>query len=145
MTVAEHLESTSREFGQLRYLNCVFNHCVDFGRLSPFRFVSADTWLLNRAALVDEYAELCGLSVADVESLILSNCTKPQSWCLSQGHDTVRILAQGLRNRIGRKQLHEQDVARILRIAFSIELLQQSVMYKSLCAIQERLPARLFT
>lgn len=145
LTVVEHLEFTSRQFGQLRYLNCILDLRVDFDRLSPFRFVSADTWLLDRAALVSEYANLCGLNVENVESLIDSKCTQAQRWCLSQGHDTVRILARGLRRRIGRKQIGEQDVVRVLRIAFSFELLQQSSMFRSLCEIQKALPSRLFT
>lgn len=145
LTVAKHLELTSRQFGQLRYLSGVLGHRVDFDRLSPYRFVSPDTWELDRAALVSEYALLSSLSVGQLEVLIQSTCPQASNWCLSQGHDTVRILAQGLRRRIGRKQMNEQDVARVLRIAFSLEMLQQSVMYRSLCTIQASLPAPLFS
>ncbi|MBT9488151.1 MAG: DUF4435 domain-containing protein [Rubrivivax sp.] len=144
-SVADHLEATSRQFGQLRYLNEILRHQVDFDRLSPYRFVSADTWTLDRPALISEYAILSGLAVPDVETLIQTHCPQAPTWCLSQGHDTVRVLAQGLRRRIGRKQMSEQDVARVLRIAFSLELLQRSGMYRSLRTLESRLPAPLFS
>jgi hypothetical protein len=144
VTVAEHLEMTSREFGHLRYLSGVLGHHVDFDRLSPYRFVSPDTWMLDRAALLSEYAALSGVAVATVEGLIGLHCPPAPSWFLSQGHDTVRVLAQGLRRRIGKKQISEQDVAKVLRIAYSLELLQKSVMYKSLRSIEAKLAAPLF-
>lgn len=144
VTVAQHLESTSRQFGQLRYLSGALRLSVDFDRLSPYRFVSADTWTLDRPALISEYGQLSGLTAPDVEALIQSHCPQAPDWYLSQGHDTVRVLAQGLRRRIGRKQISEQDVAKVLRIAFSLELLQQSVIFKSLRAIEANLPAPIF-
>ncbi len=145
ISVAHHLEATSRQFGQLRYLSGTLRHQVDFDRLSPYRFVSADTWTLDRPALISEYAILSGLTGPDVETLVQTHCPQAPNWCLSQGHDTVRVLAQGLRRRIGRKQMSEQDVARVLRIAFSLELLQQSVMYRSLRSLEATLPAPLFS
>jgi hypothetical protein len=145
VSVVHHLELTSRQFGQLRYLSSSLRHQVDFDRLSPYRFVSAETWTLDRPALISEYALLSGITAADVENLLQTNCPQAPNWRLSQGHDTVRILAQGLRRRIGRKQMSEQDVARVLRIAFSLELLQQSVMYRSLRSLEATLPASLFS
>lgn len=144
VTIAEHLETTSRQFGQLRYLSAALGHHVDFDRLSPYRFVSVESWQLDRPALLAEYAALSGINVQDVEALINAHCPEVASWCLSQGHDTVRVLAQGLRRRIGRKQMSEQDVAKVLRIAFTLELLQQSAMYKSLRSLEAKLPAPLF-
>lgn len=144
VTIAQHLEATSRQFGQLRYLSGTLGHRVDFDRLSPYRFVSPDTWLLDRDALLAEYAILAGLTVAAVDALVQSGCPQAPSWWLSQGHDTCRVLAQGLRRRIGKKQLSDQDIAKVLRIAFSLELLQQSVMYRSLRSFEARLPVPLF-
>jgi Protein of unknown function (DUF4435) len=144
VTVAQHLEATSRQFGQLRYLSGTLTHQVDFDRLSPYRFVSPETWILDKPALLSEYALLSGLTPPDVEALVESHCPKAPSWRLSQGHDTVRVLAQGLRRRIGQKQMSEQDVARVLRIAYSLELLQQSLMYRTLRVLEGNLPAPLF-
>lgn len=145
VTVANHIESTSRQFGHLRYLSGTLGHHVDFDRLSPYRFISADTWMLDRSALVSEYANLSGLTAPAVEALVQSHCPQASSWCLSQGHDAVRVLAQGIRRRIGRRQMSEQDVARVLRIAFSLELLQQSVMYRTLRSIEASLPTPIFS
>lgn len=144
ISVAQHLETTSRQFGQLRYLSGSLGHNVDFDRLSPYRFVTQDTWTLDRASLVSEYANLAGISSADVEGQIAIQCPAAADWCLSQGHDTIKILAQGLRRCIGRKQMSEQDVSRVLRIAFSFEQLQHSQMYQSLCLFNAKLPARIF-
>lgn len=144
VTVTQHVELMSREFGCLRYLNGALGHNVDFDRLSPYRFVSIDTWLLDRVALIQEYAALSGLTRNEVEALISSHCPQAPRWYLSQGHDSVRILAHGLRRRIGKKQMSEQDVTKVLRIAFSPELLHQSDMYRSLCQIQQDLSVPIF-
>jgi len=143
-TVAKHLEITSRQFGQLRYLSGALGHQVDFDRLSPYRFMNQSSWTLDRTSLIAAYANLAGINPPKVDVLILEHCPVAADWCLSQGHDTVRVLAQGLRRRIGRKQMSEQDVARVLRIAFSLELLQQSVMYQSLRSFESKLPAPIF-
>jgi len=142
--IAQHLELTSRHFGELRYLNETLGHKVDFDRLSPYRFVSSETWIIDRAGLISEYAKLSNLSPQDVDRLIQTHCPKTPAWQLSQGHDAVRILAQGLRRRIGRRQISEPDVARVLRIAFSTDFLQQSCMYKALHEIQKKLAFPLF-
>lgn len=143
-SVSSHLEATSRQFGKLRYLNAALGHGVDFDRLSPYRFVSPDTWTLDRTALVSEYSRFAGTTIAELEILLEMHCPLAADWCLSQGHDTLRVLAQGLRRRIGRKQISEQDVARVLRIAFTLELLQQSLMYRSLRVFESKLPAPIF-
>lgn len=145
LTVAKHLETTSRQFGQLRFLSAALGHHVDFDRLSPYRFVAQDTWLLDRASLVAEYATLAGISPDDVEALLAAHCPDAAEWHLCQGHDTVRVLALGLRRRIGRKQMNEQDVARVLRIAYTLELLQQSAMYQQLRSFEPNMAAPLFS
>lgn len=68
MSVLEHLQTTSQEFGQLRYLNEKLGLNVQFERLSPYRFVSEDTWMLDRPSLISEYARLSQLSASDVEA-----------------------------------------------------------------------------
>ena len=144
LTLVKHLEATSRGFGQLRYLSGKLGHQVDFERLSPYRFVSVDTWLLDKGALITEYATLCGLSVFEVDLLVQLHCPPSSNWSLSQGHDTVKVLAQGLRRRIGRNQMDEKVVAKVLRIAFSRESLRQSNMYKFLFEFAGRLSAPIF-
>lgn len=145
ITVAQHLEKTSGQFGQLRYLNEILRHKVDFERLSPYRFVSLDSWMLDRPALISEYARLAGLVPADIEGLLESNSPKVVNcWCLCQGHDTVKILAQGLRRRIGKKQISEQDVARVLRVAYSLDFLKQTEMYRALLSLESKLSEPLF-
>lgn len=142
--IASYLEKVSRQFGQLRFLSTTLGHQVDFDRLSPYRFLCQETWVLDRQSLLSEYANLAGIAITEIDPLIEQHCPAVQSWLLSQGHDTMKALAQGLRRRIGRKQMNEHDVARILRIAFSAELLQQSAMYQTLHSFESRLSAAIF-
>lgn len=144
ISVLQHLEQTSRQFGQLRFLNAQLKHQVDFANLSPYRFVSSDSWHLDKTSLVSEYAKLSQLSVNDVEGLIQRHCPQTPNWSMSQGHDTISILRAGLRCRIGKTQISEKDVLRVLRIAFSRELLQKSQMYRALRVIESRQPVALF-
>jgi hypothetical protein len=53
-------------------------------------------------------------------------------------------LAQGLRRRIGRKQTNEQDLLKLVRLAYSMDLLKASGMYRALRTIEPSLPARIF-
>lgn len=143
-SVVAHLEQLSRRFGELRLLNSTLNHRVDFDRLSPYRFVSIDTWQIDLSALHDEYATLSGVASGDLPSLIARHCPSGAPWQLSQGHDTLRLLAQGLRRTIGRRQINEQDLLKLIRLAYSLDLLQASGMYRALKAIESGLPTRIF-
>ena len=140
----DYLERLCREFGQLRFLSRVQGHNVDFDRLSPYRFVSQDTWGLDRDALWKEYATFAGVSRPDLEAQLQASIPVTKQWGLCQGHDAVRILAQGFRKRIGRKQISEQDLAKILRIAYSNEMLRLSRMFATLHALENILKVKIF-
>lgn len=144
LTAPEHVEQISAEFGKLRFLSGVFGHQVDFDRLSPYRFISADDWLLDRSSLLAEYSALASISQQSVETALQTHCVATARWAYSQGHDCVRILAQGLKRRIAKKQICEQDVAKILRISYSSEMLQRSSMYAYLKGLESALPEPLF-
>lgn len=144
LSAIKHLEQMSQEFGKLRLLSKQLSHNVDFDRLSPYRFVSQDDWILDLTKLHMEYAALSGISVAQLHTNLETTIPSTKSWGLCQGHDSVRILAQGLRKKIGKKQINDQDLARVLRIAYSLEMLQQSQMYKSLKTLEANLPVSIF-
>lgn len=141
-TVLEHIESTAREFGRLRFLNSVAGHCVDFNGLSPYRFVSITDWSLDLAGLKDEYCKLAALT--DLDAALITHCPAAPQWAYCQGHDAVRILAQGLRRTIGHQQMDEKEVMRLLRMAYTDTMLKQTAMYASLCSIEATLPVSLF-
>ena len=126
-------------FGCFRYLNQVNGHKVDFDSLSPYRFISVHNWELDREKLLQEYSMLAGISPADVDSAIASTCPVANEWNLAQGHDCLRILAQGLKNVIGAKHLSEQDLARMLRLSYEARNLEASSMYIELLAIEAAL------
>ena len=144
-TVADRLQAIATQFGLLRYLNHIEQHGVNFDRLSPYRFVSQDKWELDSAGLRNEYASLCGIAESTLSAEISSKCPQPAGWSLCQGHDCVRILAQGLKNAIGHRQISEQDLTRILRIAFSDALLIQTNMFITLKSIEARVGIPMFS
>ena len=139
--IIEHIENVSRAFGQLRFLSCVSGHNVDFDNLSPYRFVSAADWLLDHAGLKAEYAALANITIPVLETNLMACCPPLPLWAYSQGHDTVRILAQGLKRTIGATHMSEHDVTRILRIAYTQEMLRQAPLYAWLDTFQKQLPA----
>lgn len=144
ISVVEHLELVSQEFGKLRLINKQCGHNVDFEHLSPYRFVSQDDWTLDRVGLHSEYAELADITPSRLQIDLASIIPATRAWGLCQGHDSVRILAQGLRRTIGKKQIKEQDLAKVLRIAYSLEMLEQSQMYKTLRMLELKLPGPIF-
>lgn len=143
-SAVEHLEKMSQEFGKLRLLNKVLEHNVDFNQLSPYKFVSQDHWILDKAGLHAEYAMLASISVDKLNTALSSIIPIAKSWGLCQGHDSVKILAQGLRKKIGKKPINDQDLAKVLRIAYSPEMLRQSLMYKSLRILEATLTVPIF-
>jgi len=143
-SVVEHVQRHSYEFGCLRFVNESNAHGVNFDNLSPYRFVSATDWRLDLDALRAEYAKLAGISAANLIADISALCPPFNQWTLVQGHDATRVLAQGLKNAIGRRQLPEEDIKRLLRLAYSERLLHASAMYGSLKIIEGSISARLF-
>lgn len=144
LSAVDQLERMSQEFGKLRLLSKQLDHNVDFDRLSPYRFVSQDDWSLDLVELHVEYARLAGISVEQLHADLTATIPATKPWGLCQGHDSIRILAQGLRKKIGKKQINEQDLARVLRIAYSLDMLQRSQMYKSLRALETTLLGPIF-
>lgn len=144
LSVVKHIQVVSSHFGRLRYLNQVHAYGVDFDRLSPYRFISMEDWQLDINALHAEYVSLAGISGIALSDALSAVCPAPSQWNLSQGHDSIRIVAQGLKGVIGQKQISEQDLGCILRIGFSREMLQASAMYVSLKFIGQTMSVDIF-
>lgn len=143
-TVLDHVERTSREFGMLRYFDQDARLCVDFDSLSPYRFVSESDWILDAASLYNEYARLASISISDLRAGVASVCSVGSPWAYSQGHDAIRILARGLRRSIGRCQMNEHDVSRVLRIAYTADMLKRTSMYSTLCGWESHYSVSMF-
>jgi hypothetical protein len=135
--IVEHLEYTSRQFGELRLLNELLSHRVDFDELSPYRFIPEDTWKVDQTGLHAEYATLAGIPLPTLSTLIAQHCFINGDWSVSQGHDTLRILARGLRRRIGKNQLDERQLLKAIRLGYSIDLLQATAMYAALRQLEQ--------
>ena len=145
VSVIEHIEKISKAFGQLRFLSCIRGHRVDFDKLSPYRFVSPINWSFDYDSLKSEYANLANMTVLALEQSIIADCPILPLWGYSQGHDTVRIIAQGFKKTIGSTHMSEHDVTRILRIAFTRDMLRQTALYTWLDSFQKQLPAPILT
>lgn len=144
ISVVDHLEAMSGEFGKLRLLSNLLGQNVDFGRLSPYRFFSSVDWTLNVGELHSEYARLAGVSVKQLHRDLTASIPDAKRWGLCHGHDTVRILAHGLRSVIGKRQISEQDLAKILRIAYSFKMLEKSRMYSALKILEAKMAVPIF-
>jgi hypothetical protein len=128
----DHLESMAREFGKLRLINNQLGHLVSFDRLSPHRFIARETWTLDLAGLHSEYAKIAGIENHQLQDAFEKLIPETKAWGLCHGHDSMHILAIGLREVIGRRQFDDKAVASALRLAFSFSMLEQSEMYKAL-------------
>lgn len=138
-SVIEHLQATSYEFGCLRYLNRLRSWGVCFDELSPYRFVSRQTWQLDRTGLQAAFCALAGITAGTLQGELV-NCPQRQVWNLSQGHDTLRILAQGLKCVIGvRGNCDEQDVLRALRLTHRPEELAITQLWSDLRQMEANL------
>ncbi|RYX94006.1 MAG: hypothetical protein EOO28_16615 [Comamonadaceae bacterium] len=139
LNVFDHVEKLSREFGRLRFLNEVNGYGVDFDKLSPHRFWAGPGWQIDVAALHQEFSGLANLPPADLQQLLAGQVVGEERWNLSQGHDAMRILAHGLKHHIGKKQLSEEDLGRVMRIGFDADCLRRTRMLAELRGLQESL------
>ena len=143
-SVVNHVEQLSREFGKLRFLNLRHQLNVSFSKLSPHRFVSKEDWHLDCPALHQAFCQEANLGLMQLFAMLMDNCTCSNLWAYSQGHDTLRILAIGLRCVIGQHQRDEADLAGELRLAYTRETLEQTAMFASLQEKGKRMGLSLF-
>lgn len=142
--VLQHLENIATHFGRLRYVNHMERHGVNFDSLSPYRFVSVDQWELDIGSLKNEYASLAAISTSDLDRLLGMHCPPAGAWVYCQGHDTMCILAQGIKRVLSSRQINDKDLMRILRIAFDSNMLSRTSMYRDLCLMETRLAIPVF-
>ncbi|MGO4394902.1 DUF4435 domain-containing protein [Variovorax sp. M-6] len=141
-TVIDYIEKIARKFGELRFLNHQNSFGVNFDFLSPYRFVDAHDWQFNLAELHHQFMQLSGISRSDLE-IHLAALSKHGKWILVQGHDCVRILTQGMKNVLAKRQSTEADVTRLLALAFDDAQLAATRMYADLARIEGRIGVKL--
>lgn len=110
-------------FGLLRWYNYshLNNTRVCFDDLSPYRFVDRDTWALDVQGLQDEFVKKAKAknSFFDINHLANWQSTAVgDPMFIIQGHDALRILAQGLKTVLGNSQSDDSDLARKFRLAY---------------------------
>lgn len=135
--VGKHICAVATKFGQLRYLNQVNSYKVDFDELSPYRFLDVDAWTLNLNDLYHQFCVKANITTEILLSEVARLDAKTDGWNFCQGHDCLKIAAQGMKKILGAKHYAEGDVAKLLRLAYSEAQLKASVMYMHLLKIQQ--------
>lgn len=144
VSVAQHIQKLATEFGQLRFLQQKLKHSFSFNTLTPYRFVDQETWTIKKTELHSAYAHLAGLSTENLQALIEQHIPSASGWDLCQGHDALCILAQGLKKTIGNTNKKENEWLKILRGAYSKEMLSKTHMYGKLRTFESTLGKAIF-
>lgn len=145
LSVSKHIENISCRFGQLRLVNWIEKHGIDFKRLPPSTFVDRVTWNCDYTRLNASYADIAKISVQDLDILLSTHCQAPVgNWNYSQGHDALSTLAVGLHKVLGTRSMKAQDIAAALRMAYEKMMLQKTNMYQKLLNIEKNFNTTLF-
>ena len=135
LTVRQALENRALAFGELRYINRRLGLNVDFKPLSPSRFFDANSWQMDRPALVAAFAKQSGLDGGAVQMQIDSMPASPV-WGMIQGHDAICILRIGLAGVLKGDIRDEGGLLAALRLAYSREMLERTELFKDIVAWQ---------
>jgi hypothetical protein len=142
VSVCDYIESIAVKFGELRFLNHQNRLGVNFDYLSPYRFVRPEDWEFDLPELHAQFLQLSGISQADLD-LHLRSTNRFGKWILAQGHDCVKILTQGMKNVLARRQATEGDITRLLGLAFDDAQLKATQMYTEIVNIENRIGVKL--
>lgn len=116
-SVRAALERRALVFGKIRLLNRINGWRVDFRKLNPHRFLQTE-WRLDEPLVIREAAHLAGIS-AHLLRRELGALEAQHPYKLLHGHDTLAVLAEGLRF-MGARQCAEEDLAQKLRLAYRV-------------------------
>lgn len=144
LSVLQHIQKLASEFGKLRFLSQQCKHQVNFNELNPYQFVDKAMWSLNLVNLHKVYAEKAQIQQGNIQPLIQQHLPNPIEWGLCQGHDAMCILAQGLKQAIGKTHKSETEWLKILRGAYDNSYLQNTLMYKNLKNLENDLKTPVF-
>lgn len=130
-------------FGRLRWAALKFELDVNHDAISVARFVSAEPWVVDQDGLLGAVAR--GSSVSE-DSLrgYMGSLPNADPWLVAQGHDMVSILRTGLQQTLGNirsGRTGTEEIAQVLRSAFSDQLFRSTSLAKSICAWETVNPA----
>lgn len=117
-TVYSHLRAIGSVFGRLRVLNQQHGWGLSFEKdFSIFKYVDEGTWQLDEARLIADVANEVGWGIAALES----GCDRVGirgELKLVHGHDALKILAVGLKTKLGSANIGARTLCADLRLAF---------------------------
>lgn len=120
-TVHSQLRLMASVFGRLRVLNEINAWGVCFERaFTPYRYVDEATWRLDEPRLFADYAAATGSSVAAVQAAC-AGIGRLGQIKLVHGHDSLKILAIGLRRVLGSSNAGPKALFADLCLAFETE------------------------
>ena len=123
-------------FGRLRWAAARYDLDIDFGALRVPRFVDTDTWAVDGDGLLRAVSRN-GLSHnCDALGRRIAGLPPADPWRVARGHDMIEILRIGLQRVLGILPVSEgpEHIARVLRVAMSLEELQRTTLYTDMRA-----------
>lgn len=130
-TIREAFLSRALIFGQLRYLNALKKWNVSFEKISPYRFVDASTWRIEKTTILEEICrQVPGLLVTELENQ-LTSVQDFDVWSVLHGKDSLKVLAVGLRSTIGNCGHPIDRLSLMLRLAFNRAMLEDTTLHSN--------------
>jgi hypothetical protein len=138
----EVLLLSAQKIGLLRLANEKLRRSIRFNCLEFEKFTDPDTLEINLTALVGQLVEQSDdeVPVKDLEEQIrIFIQEKHDPWMVVCGHDVVRILVVGLKNRLGfGRPYHPTDIETGLRQAFETGHFRETKLYQLIKDWSER-------
>lgn len=129
--VLDSVVSRSAPFGRLRLLSRRHGWNLSFDNLNPYRFIDQHTWAVDLDALNATAAREAGVSLEDVQAH-LNDVLDLNAGRVVHGKDSLKILAIGLKAKLGDQQHPIDRLASMLRMAFTRSMLEACEIYANI-------------
>ena len=118
-------------FGRLRWAAARNGLDIDPKALRVPRFVDTDTWAVDGDGLLRAVSRSGWPHGCDALERRIAALPPADPWRVAHGHDMIEILRIGLKRVLGQLPVSKgpEDIARVLRVAVSLEELQRTTLY----------------
>lgn len=131
-TVYAHLRDIASVFGRLRVLNEIHKWGICFERkFTVYKYVDETSWVLDERRLITDVALATGLTPV----MLKSACDvigMRGSLRLVHGHDALKVLAIGLKKRLGCARTSQDRLLSDLKLAFDSSCLPRKRLARQL-------------
>ena len=118
-------------FGRLRWAAARSGVAIDSKVICVSRFVDTNTWAVDVGALLGAVASDGWPGGLDALERRIAALPPADPWRVARGHDMIEVLRIGLMRVLGKLPVSKgpEDIARVLRVAVSLEGLQRTTLY----------------